>query len=70
MNGIELIAEARRHQVEDENFGPERDDQYTKGQLAVAAAIYAIHHTTAEVDFDLACDGSTQVPQGWPWGRE
>lgn len=39
--GIELIAEERQRQIEEEGFTPEHDKQWIRGQLAEAAACYA-----------------------------
>jgi hypothetical protein len=39
--GIELITEERKRQIEEEGFDSERDDQYTGGELAQAAAAFA-----------------------------
>lgn len=40
--GIELIAEERLRQVEKEGWTPEHDSQHTEGELADAAACYAM----------------------------
>lgn len=41
--GIELIAEERKRQIEKEGWSPEHDDQHKNGELAQAAACYAIN---------------------------
>lgn len=40
--GIELIAEERKRQVEEEGWTPEHDDKHEGGSLAVAGACYAL----------------------------
>lgn len=40
--GIELIAAERQRQIEQEGWTPEHDDQHRLGELAIAAACYAI----------------------------
>jgi hypothetical protein len=52
----DVLAE-RQRQVSAEGWTPEHDDKYPPGELAKAAACYAIH----EPDF-------THVPSFWPWG--
>ncbi|WP_432778161.1 hypothetical protein QZL74_14355 [Burkholderia gladioli pv. alliicola] len=57
----DVLAE-RERQVSVEGWTPEHDDQYTKGELALAASQYVLH---------VACpfqDG--KVPAFWPWAAE
>ncbi|MFY4709945.1 hypothetical protein [Burkholderia glumae] len=57
----DVLAE-RTRQVSVEGWTPEHDDQYTKGELALAASQYVLH---------VACpfqDG--KVPAFWPWPAE
>lgn len=39
--GAELIAEERQRQIEKEGWSAEHDEQHTKGELALVAALYA-----------------------------
>lgn len=62
MTGIEMIAAERKRQVEIEGRTPEHDEQHFSGELASAAAVYAL------------CDGvapayltEQQVLMLWPW---
>lgn len=41
--GADAIAADRSRQFTEEGYGPEHDDQHKKGQLALAAAAYAIY---------------------------
>lgn len=41
-NGIEVIAEERLRQINDENWSAEHDDQFKAEELARAAAAYAL----------------------------
>ena len=66
MTGIEIIAEERRRQIEEEGWTAEHDDtQNGFGELADAAACYAMHAA------DIACGPDcvlTSDPAGcWPW---
>jgi hypothetical protein len=42
MNGIEAIAAERRRQIEAEGWSAAHDDQHVNGELAGAAAAYAL----------------------------
>ena len=42
MNGAESILIERRRQIEQEGWMPEHDDRHNEGQLAIAAACYAV----------------------------
>jgi hypothetical protein len=56
MNGVELIAAERERQVTEEGWTPEHDDQHKGGQLAEAAACYAVQ-----------ASGGTVTRYDWPW---
>ncbi len=59
MTAIDDIAQERQRQITEEGFGPQHDDQYnTNGQLADAAACYAV--TPAR---------QAWVNILWPWGH-
>lgn len=63
----DVLAE-RRRQVEKEGWTPEHDDEHTDGELALAAACYAIHPSLG--DHRVSPDGtrdSFRVPNLWPW---
>ncbi len=55
-DGVAAIAAERRRQVEAEGWTPEHDDQHTRGELARAAACYA-----------LAYDLGSERELLWPW---
>lgn len=64
---IAEIAAERRRQIEVEGCTPEHDDRWIRGELAMAAATYAL--TAA----GLVClDGPTEInpPVVWPWDPE
>ena len=42
MTGVDLIAAERQRQIEAEGWTPEHDDGHDEGELALAAATYAI----------------------------
>jgi len=45
MDGIEMIAVERQRQVEVEGWTPEHDDGHQGGEMACAAAAFALMHT-------------------------
>jgi hypothetical protein len=59
VDGAERIVDERDRQLDRLGYDAERDDQYTDGQLAIAAACYAIDETSAKV---TAGNGS----DAWP----
>jgi hypothetical protein len=61
MDGIELIAAERRRQVEAEGWTPEHDDEHGRGELARAAACYALPHGLRPI---------RRPPADWPWDDE
>lgn len=65
MNGIEIIAEARRHQLEDEGFTVQRDLQYVEHELPCAAVSYALAHVAK----DLGIDATIPPENLWPWDK-
>lgn len=58
-NGISLIADERRRQVEVENWTAQHDDEHTRGEMAIAAACYA-----------WPAPRPLEVKKAWPWHRE
>lgn len=60
-NGVQLIAAERHRQMGIEGWTPEHDAQHTNGELAVAAACYALPYTAVN---------HTGLPILWPWARE
>lgn len=57
--GVELIAAERRRQIEAEGWTKEHDEQHRNGELALAAAAYAVPDHLADIQMYL-----------WPWGPE
>ena len=66
MTGIDLIAAERARQFEQEGWGPDHDDEHDGGELAAAAASYAIHAADQLHPQSLG-DGGNDVPDWWPW---
>jgi hypothetical protein len=65
-DGITIIAAERRRHFQVEDWTPEHDDDHVHGEMAIAAACYAVLHTDASVKYpDDNPEGS-----GWPWGAE
>lgn len=63
MSVIDEIAAERRRQVEAEGWTPEHDDLHTGGQMAAAAATYALH------DIQGGWFGRWREAM-WPWSLE
>ncbi len=65
ITGIGLIENERMRQVLGEGWTAKHDDQHKDGELALAAAAYAVHATKLG---DPAPPGySYGVPPIWPW---
>lgn len=67
--GIELIAEERRRQIEEEGWTAEYDEQHDTGELAQAGAEYAAF--AAEIVSEITAP-SPALPAMWPetWAGE
>ena len=65
--GIELIAEERQRQIEKEGWTKEHDARHADGDLAVAAASYAMPEGART--FMKTPDGN-YLPIFWPFGAK
>lgn len=63
--GIELIAEERRRQIEEEGYSIENDQKHEDGELADAAALYALSDDT--MDFIDQNWGNDMYLHLWPF---
>jgi hypothetical protein len=75
MTGIELIAAERRRQLEEEGWTAEHDDQWKSGELARAAACYALlpkdrHESKLDKYFTSYFSWSKILRKLWPWGMD
>ena len=61
---LKEIEEERKRQVETEKYSPESDDFWSNGELANAAATYAL---TPVMRKSLE---AKEVPKTWPFGKE
>lgn len=61
-DGVRMIAAERRRQVEREGWTPEHDDTHIKGQMAIAAACYALGEDQLFFNGQLF-----DLPLRWPW---
>lgn len=68
--GIELIAEERQRQINDEGWTPEHDDQHVENELANAAATYAMDSDCREALMNIYDCKLTGIPPTWPWEDE
>ena len=65
--GIELITEERARQINVEGWTPEHDDTHDCGEMAQAAACYAL----STLGTSVAEGGAAQVKEElWPWSDE
>lgn len=65
MRGADDIAAERARQVADEGYDETHDDRHTQGQLATAAACYAIARPLYVEERDRAAAVIFHDP--WPW---
>lgn len=81
LNGVQLIAAERTRQIEDEGWSLEHDDQHSNGELASAAAVYAVPITLyRDAQGDEHQDPHGLIPDRdgfywafryiWPFGEE
>jgi hypothetical protein len=75
--GIELIAAERQRQIDVERYRAYNDDKQTSGELAIAAACYAVHDINDHgAHFEvLRLYGHGDPREGecedaWPWGAD
>ena len=58
--GVDLIAKERRRQQRAEGWTADHDDAHEDGELAAAAACYALRSRRRRY-------GDRRIPQKWPW---
>mgnify|MGYP001287904267 CR=1 FL=1 len=64
MTGVEMIAAERERQQYEEGWLSEHDDEHSSGELAFAAAAYAIYAATPMFKREWE---RSKVPGLWPW---
>lgn len=68
MTDVELIAQERQRQIEEEGYTPEKDIKYNfNEELAQAASCYALPEVNR---FYLCSDDKSEGPVHWPWHRQ
>lgn len=68
MNGIESISAERNRQVEAEGWTPEHDDAHSDGEMAGAAACYAMQVALDCISRDdLHQTVRRTIRELWPW---
>jgi hypothetical protein len=67
MSVIEEIAAERKRQIEGEGFASEHDDKHVPGELARAAACYAV---SCVQPYFKAGSPAQYRHAYWPWGEE
>lgn len=60
-SAVNMIAEERQRQIEEEGFLPENDDAYEHDELAKAAACYALPQVCRKFNYP---------PALWPWQKQ
>lgn len=69
--GIELIADERKRQIEQEGWTPSHDDEHTKGEMIVAAVFYGLVGMGVSQGADLEKSlAITSAVAEWPWEAE
>jgi len=68
MNGIESITAERQRQVSNENWTPEHDDLHGSGEIAGAAACYAMRDLDIG-DVRLGRNVTQIIGDLWPWAK-
>lgn len=64
--GIELITEERKRQIEKEGWTPEHDAEHTLGEIALAAATYALPEEVRYPNHLWVTDRD----ELWPWDMD
>lgn len=73
MTGVELIAEERQRQISQEGWTPEHDDSHEGGEMAIAAACYAVAGMKSAGGADISVlsetmgDFGLEYQEAWPW---
>ena len=60
MEPLDLIKAERARQIQEEGFTVEHDDLHTRGEMALAAAVYATTHEYRHME----------LPYPWPWDKK
>lgn len=68
--GAYLIADERRRQITVKDFNESYDDCATRGQLAKAAACYAMHAVASDKHRAAIASANIEAVSGWPWDAE
>lgn len=68
--GIEVIAEERRRQLEDEGYSLEHDDRHRRGEMARAASCYAMPVGYRDYTGQSGTPLAERQPFDWPWQPE
>ena len=63
---VVLIAEERDQQVHVKGYDAKHDDKHKNGELAIAAACYAVNDT----DANCLHVGCGTVEDAWPWDKK
>ncbi len=74
MNGVELIAQERKRQIEVEGWDAEHDKEHSCGDLAMAGACYALDiakdyglHDRRQMDAGCLINLTNLITFLWPW---
>ena len=66
MSGIERIARERQRQIDKEQWSAEHDDEHRHGEIAMAAAVYAM--TPTERANEILRQNLAELLWPWDWG--
>lgn len=67
--GALMILKERRRQINVEGWTPEHDDEHDAGELADAAACYAMNAQVVSKPHEHGC-AVHHAPSAWPWSRK
>ena len=68
MTAIDDIAAERKRQIDQEGWHPSHDDAHSNGELAGAAACYAMHGVSIQ-NVALRQGVKAMVRDLWPWAQ-
>jgi transcription elongation factor Elf1 len=70
ITGVDLIAIERKRQINKERFDSKHDNEHVHGELANAAASYAMEPEVRDAIIKIGPEPLDNVPLTWPFGEE
>lgn len=69
MSALDDVATERRRQIENEGWSVDHDDKHERGEMALAAACYAIHSADETATYAPPYIEDA-LAEYWPWDRK